>query len=234
MGEITVPEYILIWIVRAVVIYGGIRLKDPSQIVMYWVNTFALFALTLIRFIAPKKSFLARLDFRIQHIVGFFELLGTFFGKYIDAYSYIGKYDRILHFLSGPGAVIAGYYIFKAFASKDGKKKFYSPALATYSSFSFSFVVITIWEIVEFSGDYLFGSICQSWYYAPPENDIVFRIFGKVADSGQFPLWDTMMDMIDATFGTIISGIVLLTVLTLWKKHILNIQAKKPELAEAL
>lgn len=219
MSEITIPEYILIWAVRAVVIYGGIRLQDPSQMVMYWINTLALFALPLLRFIAPKKSFLARLDFRVQHIIGFFELFGTFFGKYIDAYSYISKYDRLLHLLSGPGAVIAGYYIFKALASKDGKKKFYSSGLATFSSVSFSFVIITLWEITEFFGDYLFGSICQSWYYAPSEDDIVFRIFGKVADPGQFPLWDTMMDMIDATLMTVVAGIVLLTALALLKNR---------------
>ncbi len=232
MSEITVPEYILIWIIRAVVIYGGIRLQDPSQVVMYWINTLALFAMTILRFVAPKKSFLARLDFRAQHIIAFFELLGTFFGKYINAYAYIAKYDRLLHLLSGPGAVIAGYFVFKALASKDGKKKIYPSNLAAFSSISFSFVVITIWEIVEFFGDYLFGSVNQGWYYAPAENDIFFRIFGKVADPGQYPLWDTMLDMIDASVTTIISGTVLWVVLKLMEKHMLKNDAKKPELAE--
>lgn len=222
MSEITIPEYIIIWVIRALVFWAAIKIEDPSQKVMCFVNASSLFALTAIRFVAPKKSFISRLDFRVQHIVGFFELIGTFFGKYLDAYSYINKYDRILHFLSGAGAVIVGYYIYKAIASKDEKKNFHNPALATYSSVSFSFFIIVLWEITEFGGDYLFGSVCQCWYYVPPENDIVFRIFGKVADPGQFPVWDTMMDMIDATVMTIIAGVVLYVVLTLWKKHALK------------
>ena len=36
---------------------------------------------------------------------------------------------------------------------------------------------------------------------------------------GQFPLWDTMMDMIDAAFTTIISAIVMYAVLKLTEKH---------------
>lgn len=222
MSEITIFEYVLIWIVRIMLLYGAIKIEDPTAKVMCYVNMLALYALTAIRFAAPKKSFLARLDFRCQHIVGFFEFFGTFFGKFLDAYSYVNKYDRILHFLSGIGAVVVGYYIFKALDSKEGKKKFYSPAVATYASVSFSFFVIVFWEITEFGGDYLFGSVCQCWYYNPPENDIVFRIFGKVADPGQFPVWDTMMDMIDATIATLIAGVVLYAVLALWKKHILS------------
>ena len=78
-----------------------------------------------------------------------------------------------------------------------------------------------MWEITEFVGDYLFGTQNQSFYYAPFDDDIWFKIFGHGAlgGEGQFPLWDTMIDMIDATLATIVSAVVLYAVLRLLEKH---------------
>ncbi|MGN1419358.1 MAG: hypothetical protein ACI4W6_08515, partial [Acutalibacteraceae bacterium] len=213
--DITVVEYIIIWIVRLLLLYAVIFHNDPNERVMCFINMLSLYAMTLIKFIAPRNSFLARLDFRCQHIIGFFELAGTFFGNFLNAYSYIFKYDRILHIFSGFGAVIAGYYIFKAMDSKGGKKPYYSPSLGAFCGWSFSFVVIVLWEITEFVGDFLTGSQNQCYYYAPFQDDIWFRIFGHGAlgGEGQFPLWDTMMDMIDATVATMIGAVILYIVL---------------------
>ncbi|MCM1365201.1 MAG: hypothetical protein NC122_08705 [Faecalibacterium sp.] len=218
--EITVAEYVMWWIFRLMMLYALIFHPDPSERVMCFINMLALYAMSAIRFIAPRKTFISRLDFRCQHIINFFEFLGTFCGNFLNAYAYIHKYDRILHFLSGFGAVIAGYYIYKAFASKDGKKKYYSPGLGAFCGVSFSFVIICMWEITEFLGDFLYDTQNQGYLYSPPDNDIMFRIFNHKAVEGQFPLWDTMMDMIDASIATFIAGIAMAVVLTLWKKHI--------------
>lgn len=225
--EISVVEYILWWIFRLMMIYAIIFHPNPEERVMCFVNMLSLYAMSVIRFIAPRKSFLNRLDFRCQHIINFFEFFGTFCGNFLNAYAHVFKYDRVLHFLSGIGAVIAGYYIYKAFASKDGKLKYYSPGLGTFCGVSFSFMVIALWEITEFSGDFLFGTQNQCYYYAPFDDDIIYRIFGHKALEGQLPLWDTMMDMIDATITTIITGIIMLIVLTLWQKHVKKKEALK-------
>lgn len=233
--DITVGEYVLIWIVRLMLLWAVIFHKDPNEKLMCAINMLSLYAMSLIKFIAPRKSFLARLDFRCQHIIGFFEVLGTFFGNYLDAYAYVFKYDRWLHVFSGIGVTIAGYYIYKAMASSDGKKLYYSPSIGSFCGFSFSFVVIVFWEITEFMGDFLFGTQNQCFYYAPFDDDIFYKIFGHGAQTGdgQKPLWDTMMDMIDATLATVVTAIVLFVILTLWKKHVLKKQAQKQALESA-
>ncbi len=230
MDDITPAEYVIHWVIRILMFYGAFHLYDQSQVVMYWVNMAALFGMSIVRFIAPKKTFLARLSFRIQHVVTFFEFIGGFVGKvsFIYAYSIVPKYDRVLHFLSGAGVVIVGFYIYKAIVSKEEDRSLQSPVLASFCSFSFSFAVMVFWEIVEFFGDYLFGSQCQGWYYQPGENDIFFKIFKKAADPGQFPVWDTMMDMIDATIMTVIASTVLFFVLTALKKKKDEKEALKP------
>lgn len=192
-----------------------------SEKVMCFINMLALYAVSAIRLVAPKKSFFARLSFRSQHIINFIEIVGTFFGNFLNAYAYVFKYDRILHLLSGPLAVIAGYYIVKAIISTPTETKKPTPALASTFSFCFSFLIICMWEITEFIGDFLYGTQNQSYYYAPFDDDIWFKIFGNGAlhGEGQFPLWDTMMDMIDAAFTTIISAIVIYAVLKLTEKH---------------
>lgn len=225
--EITVVEYILWWALRIALIYATINFPDPTQQVMLALNTLALFAIPFLRLIFPRNSVVSRIDFRTQNIINFFEFIGSFLGKYLDAYSYIAKYDRLLHILSGVGVVWAGYYIFKAFDSTNENKKTYRPksiGLATAFSTFFSFTVIVFWEIVEFYGDYLFGSQNQGYLYAPAEDDIMYRIFGHPCQQGQAALWDTMMDMIDATFATVITAFIMLAIL-----KFIKVRAEKKE-----
>lgn len=218
--EITVFEYVLWWVARIMLLFAVIFAESNAYRLLDSINMLAAYAMPLLRFIVPRKSFFARLHFRCQHIINIMEILGTFFGHLLHAYNYIGKYDRVLHLLSGPLVVIAGYYIIKALEEKDGKVKYLRPSTATVFSVSFSFLVMVCWEIQEFVSDFFLGSQNQSYYYGPGENDIWFRIFGQGAagGEGQFPLWDTMMDLIDATLTTAIAGIVMYFVLSAIKK----------------
>ncbi|MCH5198388.1 MAG: hypothetical protein J1E34_05725, partial [Oscillospiraceae bacterium] len=199
-------------------------------VLLHTANLPAAFAMSLFYFIFPKDSFLGRLNLRCQHIINFFEVLGTFCGHILNAYAYIPKYDRLQHIFSGFAGVIAGYYIYKAFISKENRLKYVNPEAATFSATSFSFMIIALWEVQEFISDYLIGSQNQGYYYVPPENDIFFKIFGDGArrGEGQFPLWDTMLDMIDAAAATAVAGIVLYILLRIIKKKVLE----KKELSE--
>lgn len=229
--DITIPEYVIIWIVRLMLLWVVLFHHDPAEKVMCFVNMLSLYAMPLIRFIAPRKSFLFHLDYRCQHIIGFFELLGTFFGNYLNAYAHIFKYDRWLHLLSGIGVTIAGYYIYKAtVTAAEGEKRFYNPAAGAITGMGFSFMVIVLWEITEFIGDFLYGTENQGYYYAPYSDDLWYKIFGTGyrGGEGQFPLWDTMMDMIDAAAATLLTTVILAVALTVIKKRAL----KKEQLLE--
>lgn len=184
--EITVAEYIAWWVVRILLLISVLTADTSSRMLLDFINMLAAYALPFFRLLAPEKSIVRRIDFRCQHLINFMEFLGTFFGHCLNVYESIPKYDRILHAISGPVAVIGGYYLYKAFESKGGKHKYrIEPATATYSSVSFSFVIIVGWEITEFLGDYFTGSTCQGYWYAPAENDIWFRIFGSGYNGGK-------------------------------------------------
>lgn len=213
--DMTVFEYVLWWIVRIMLLCAVIFAENNAYRLLDSINMLAAYAMSIIRFIAPRKSFIARLDFRVQHLINIMELLGTFFGHLLKAYSVVPKYDRYLHFLSGPLVLIGGYYIYKAFETKHGKENYRpNPSTATFAATGFSFMVIALWEIQEFVSDFFLGSQNQGFYYAPFDDDIWYKIFGYGAgNEGQLPLWDTMMDMIDATLTTAIAAAVLYFVL---------------------
>lgn len=219
--EITVPEYISWWVIRILFIYAAIMHTDERQRVLCLINMLALYAIPFFRFIFPKNSIFGNLSYRTQHIINFMEFFGSYLGNYIDMHSKVAKYDRILHYLSGIAAVYGGYLIYKAILKKEHKEESHSALLGSTYGMCFSFMIIPLWEITEFFGDFFYGTANQGYWYAPYDDDIFYRVFGHgaVTDGGQLPLWDTMMDMIDATVTTIGSAIVLYIVLVIIDKH---------------
>lgn len=213
--EMTVVEYVLWWAARLLMLYAVIMHTDYREKVLCAVNTLALFAIPLMHFIFPKKSLIGNLPYRSQHIINLMEICGSFLGNFIFLYGKVAKYDRILHAISGPAAVIAGYFVYKAILKKEGREKDVSPLLGTVCGMGFSFMIIPIWEITEFFGDFFWGTANQSYWYAPADDDIFYKIFGHgaITDGGQLPLWDTMMDMIDASITTIVFSMIFYFIL---------------------
>lgn len=213
--EMTVVEYISWWIVRLLFIYAVIMHTDDRQRALCAVNMLALYALSIIHFIAPKNSLFANMPYRAQHVINIMEICGSFLGNFINLYSVVFKYDRILHAVSGPAAVVGGYFIYKAILKKENRLDSASALTGTLFGTFFSFMIITVWEITEFFGDFFWGTQNQSYWYAPFDDDIFYKIFGHgaITDGGQLPLWDTMMDMIDASVTTIVFSFIMYGVL---------------------
>lgn len=213
--EMSVVEYISWWVIRLLFIYAVIMHTDDRQRMLCAVNMLALYALSFLHFIAPKNSLLANLPYRTQHVINFMELCGSFLGNFINLYAVVFKYDRILHAVSGPAAAVGGYFIYKAILKKENHLDTISPLMGTLFGTFFSFMIIPIWEITEFFGDFFWGTQNQSYWYAPFDDDIFYKIFGHgaITDGGQLPLWDTMMDMIDASVTTVAFAFILYGVL---------------------
>ena len=213
--EMSVVEYIGWWVVRLLFVYAVIMHTDDRQRTLCAVNMLALYAVSFFHLIAPKNSIFGNLPYRAQHVINLMEICGSFLGNFIDLYSVIPKYDRILHAVSGPAAAIGGYFIYKAILKKEKHLESASPLMGTLFGTFFSFMIIPLWEITEFMGDFLWGTANQSYWYAPADDDIFYKIFGHgaVTDGGQLPLWDTMMDMIDASLTTIVFAFIMYGVL---------------------
>lgn len=218
--EMSVVEYILWWMARGLMIYAIINFDDNAERILCMANALAMFALPFFRFIFPTESIIGKLSFRCQHLINIMVLAGSFVGNYLFIYNYYPRYDRFLHCISGPVSVFAGYFIVKALTSVKGKKPL-PPSITAYVSGGFSFAVIALWEIMEFGGDFFFGTENQCFRTIPSERDWFFRYFGPgaVSEGRQFPLWDTIMDMIDASATTVLAAIVLLIVLIIIDKR---------------
>lgn len=213
--EITVPEYISWWIIRVLLVWAIIACPDSEKF-MISVNFLALFAMSLLRFLAGKDSFAQRISFRCQHIINLVELLGTFFNNFLDAGHYIQNFDRLIHLLSGPLAVMAGYYLYKAcFKTKEEFITALNPRVASMFSSGFSFIIICLWEFMEFFGDFFTGTTNQGYNCSPSKNEFWSLVLGRfhAAGAAQYPLWDTMFDMVDAAVTTAVAAVILYAVL---------------------
>lgn len=209
--EINKVDYFFFWVARILLLCAVVFAKDNAYRTLDSLNMLACYSMSIIRFIAPRKSFIAKIDFRVQHIINIFEVFGIFGGHLLDAYSYVPRFDRHLHWLSGYLVVVAGYYLYKAIATKEGREKFVpDPKLAAMTACGSSFIIIVLWEISEFISDFFIGSHNQGYQYWPVDEELIFRVLGRGAGvEAQFPLFDTMLDMIDATITTVISTVVL-------------------------
>ena len=72
--EITIFEYVLWWVARIMLLCAVIFAKDNAYRTLDTLNMLTAYAMTALRFVAPKKSFLARLDFRCQHLINVMEV----------------------------------------------------------------------------------------------------------------------------------------------------------------
>lgn len=213
--EINKVDYFFFWVARILLLCAVVFARTPAYASLDSLNFLATFAISILRFFAGGKTFIGRIDFRIQHIINVFEVFGIFGGHLINMYQYVEHFDRHLHWLAGYLVVIAGYYLYKAFEMKNGKENYIlNPQTAAMFSFGTSFFLIVAWEFSEFISDFFIGSNNQGYTFTPVYDEWWFKLFGKGAGAeGQFPLFDTMFDMLDAAVATIIATVILYLVL---------------------
>ena len=129
----------------------------------------------ILRFINKKYNEL--LDNKLYIALVIFIIISSLLGTCYNFYS-IKYYDDFLHFTSGILSCIIAWYIFKYYNIKSQKKLIF---LAIFM-FMFNMGVASLWEIIEFLLDRFVGTHTQ--------------IGG---------LSDTVIDMIDALIGSIIT-----------------------------
>lgn len=215
-SEGNVFEYIFWWISRITMIYACFIMPGkvpPALYLAIVLNTLATFAVPVFSAIFPQKLLFGRLSFRTQTYIDLFVLFGCFFNNCVDTYSVIEFYDKWLHFFTGFGCVFLGMELLKALFPKEK----FSRHASLVSSVGFSFSVIVLWEIFEFLADFFIaGSTNQGYTDRPDFNMLFFKIFGQGAgNTGQYPLFDTLFDMMAA-----VVGIAVAIILSLIAEHI--------------
>ena len=234
-SEISVFEYALWWVIRALMIFALISMiiKERSFMSCFMVgaNLAVTFVIEIFALIFPNKLFFGRLPFRVQTYVNFFVLAGSFFGHYIDLYRFEGIYDKILHIVSGFLCVFIGYEIMKAVSpSRELPRKW-----GVYGGFMFSYFVMIMWEVFEFFSDFILDSnnqgftprFCEQVY---TDDYFFFKIFGRGnAGLDQLPILDTMIDILAAVVGSF-AALALLMLILRKKEKRLQLKKEKEEI----
>ena len=224
-SELKLPEYTAWWIMRIMMIIAFFGTFFSDRGYMVWVmiaaNFAAMFSVPILSLIFPQSLFLGRIPFRVQTFLDVFVIAGSFFGHYINIYRYEGIYDKALHVVSGFLTVYIGCEIIKALSPV----KKVSKKVEIFSAFSFSYVVMVLWEMFEFVSDYILGnannqaymqSFCDSVY---TDNYFFFVLFGRGnAGPEQLPILDTMIDLVAAVVGSFLALAVLIITAKIKKK----------------
>lgn len=186
--KIEINEYIS-WVIRILLILVIVE----SIFTKNYMNTF-VGTLTFIMTFYPsilRKKFRVYLPSTLQIIITLFIFSAQFLGEIHDFYYRFEWWDNMLHCISGSVFGIIGF-MFVYFLNKTHiKKTKLSPFFVALFAFCFSISIGVLWEIIEFSGDRLFGLNMQK-----------FRM------AGEDGLVDTMTDLIVDTLGALIVTVI--------------------------
>lgn len=141
-------------------------------------NTILTMVTTILTWFILKKSKL-RVSRVLYFISIIFIFLSMYIGKIRNAYFIFPNWDKFLHLSSGAITTLLGLTIIYRIG-KDDLEKIIKPIGIIVFLFIFSVAVAGLWEIYEYTTDFLFG-----------------------LDSQRGSLDDTMLDMISATIVTI-------------------------------
>ncbi|MGN1347718.1 MAG: hypothetical protein ACI4VI_02120, partial [Acutalibacteraceae bacterium] len=213
--ELSLFEYILWWIMRGMMVVAiicTVKTRDTAVWLKISGNLVLMFIIPMIAFIFPSKTFLGRIPFRVQTCIDLFIIESSFFGHFINLYRYEGRFDKILHIVSGFVTVFIGYELIKILEPEKPLTK----KRGIFGGFMFSYFIMIMWEIFEFFSDFILNSNNQAYTKAFCENvytDSYFfiKIFGRGnAGEEQLPVFDTMIDILAAVVGSFIALAVMM------------------------
>ncbi len=173
-------DYIMITILLLLTLTWAIFNYQSSRLVTY----FAVIPLVIIPFIFDKIIYETTEKEKIIYYI--FIFFAYFLGCVVNLYNKTEYYDLIMHGISGIYTCIMAFIMYDKFKIKN------SPLVKFIFCFGFVFLVAGLWEIGEFSSDYLFHTNLQHSI----ETGVV----------------DTMSDMISATIGAIIVYVMALKI----------------------
>lgn len=122
-------------------------------------------------------------------------------GDVANFYSRFVWWDTILHAISGVLIGVVGFAIINSYNRVDDNSLSYPPLFVVTWVICFSLAVGTMWEILEFVTDGLFGLNSQEFLSGSGTFDTIHPRIGRDA------LRDTMLDLILDLFGAVIIAI---------------------------
>lgn len=217
-NDTNTADWVLWWCIRSVMIYAFITMENRAEANLLGVNLLGTFAVSALHMLSPSQSFLCRISYRVQSLLSVIVFLGSYCGNYVFIYNIISRYDLFLHFVSGSLSAAAGYYIARNFINVRTRKDI---MLTVSFALTFSLMIIPLHEMVEFIGDFIWGTSNQGFYWGPSDSSFFFKVFGHGAGNTQlYYLFDTMYDALLASSSAAVTVAVM--ALSLIKRRVKN------------
>ncbi len=215
--QTNLADMLLWWCVRVLMLYAFLTIENKAEGTLLLVVSLGTVAISLLHLVTPKDSMFCKINYRVQSLLCVIVFLGSYCGNYVAIYNFTGRFDTFLHFMSGFISTAAGYYIALTLV-KTGKCN-ENLAICLFA-LAFSLTVIPIHEMVEFFGDYIWGTTNQGFMWEPSDNILLYKLFGHgVGNKMLIRIYDTVYDMSLATTSSIISFIVLFVSLERKRKN---------------
>ena len=157
-------------------------------------------------FIKNKDLFIMPMS--IQLAFAIFTFFAMFLGEVLDFYERFPFWDTMLHFVSGIMFSIIGYMIFISINRDNNIRRQLNPVVIVLFTICFSITCGTIWEIIEFAGDSLFGTDMQVW--KTPLSVEEWVAMQNTSNASNPGLVNTMKDIVSDTLGSLLSIVVIL------------------------
>ena len=111
-SELTVYEYSLWWVIRALQIFALIRLilRDPTNnnVFLLSLNLLATFTVPLVRLLLFPKWLFKRLSFHSQTWLNVMIFFGSFLAQGMEWNHKVTSWDKVLHLMAGAVIVFIG------------------------------------------------------------------------------------------------------------------------------
>ena len=211
-NELSLPEYLLWWLLRAVQTFVLVRMiitdRENQNILLLSLCLLASFTIPLVRLLLFPKWLFKRLSFHTQTWLDIMIFFGSFLGQGLGWNHSVTSWDKVLHLMAGAVIVFIGNGVAGMFLSERDKV---SPLFRTYASVGFSYIAIVVWEVFEFFVDFYWPLSTNQAYNIKPDRDpFFFMIFGQGAQNeNQWAVFDTNVDMFCAVIGVIPAAIAL-------------------------
>lgn len=206
-AQTNIYDMLIWWCVRALMLYAVITMENKAEATLLGAILVGTFAISILHFITPEGSMFCRINYRVQTLITVIAFFGSYVGNYVAIYSITGRYDTLLHFISGFIGTAAGYYLALTLVQPENRKTNFAVCIFAVS---FSLAIIPIHESIEFIGDYIWGTANTGFMWEPRPDILLYKLFGHGAGNEMLiRAYDTVYDMSLAATSSIISFIVL-------------------------
>lgn len=181
-SKLAIKIAVLFEIILIITAVNSIASKQWNNLAILFLAVICIFIPFLLINIADKKNIVLPESFQLISVL--FVILAQYFGEIKKFYIIFWWWDLLLHAISGSYAVIIALHLIQGIIikAKEVSKKRYVASLVIIA-FSFSITLGALWEMFEFTGDYLFKTTMIKGGLEDTSSDLIVKIISALITS---------------------------------------------------